>query len=209
MKETIKPDFFKTWAKEYEKKYAENGTSIQYRNAEHKKQEERSPYFESISRVLQKRGYLLREEFINICKWKTRRQTKRCKTNSDQDIKKITKTVISESQEIRNQIDSLKQLKGVGVPVASAILTVIFPNRYCVLDYRAWRALQWWQLKHVNFHKYSDFSKFLDDYNNYKSRDSYIKYWGHIRSLANKLKMKPRKIEMALWKYDKESGEQI
>jgi hypothetical protein len=61
------------WAKEYEKDYNTSNTSIKYYidNCENAL-EEKSPYFSSISKVIQKRGYLLKKEFISICEWKTK-----------------------------------------------------------------------------------------------------------------------------------------
>ncbi len=192
---------FESWAKKYED---------EYRNEENPIKEdlkEKSPYFESISEVLQKRGYLLKDEFVSICKWKTERQTNNYQKNSKEDIEKITKEAISKHQDIKVQIDKLDQLKGVGVPVASAILTVIFPKYYCVLDFRAWRALHWViSEEFIRFENYSKFSKFLDDFRNYASRNSYIEYWKKIEKLANHHNMTPRKIEMALWKYDERKG---
>jgi len=35
----------------------------------------------------------------------------------------------------------LTSLPGVGVPVASAVLALTFPDDYCVVDFRGWRAL--------------------------------------------------------------------
>ena len=62
---------FNLWAQEYEKNY---NSPIRYSDTHGNTVEEKSPYFESISTVLQKRGYLLKEEFISICEWKTKRQ---------------------------------------------------------------------------------------------------------------------------------------
>jgi hypothetical protein len=94
-----------------------------------------------MSAKLQKRGYLLKEEFVGICIWKTERQKKRYLENSDKYVKKITKEAFGAPEKDRVKI--LDRLEGVGVPVASAILTVVFPETYCIIDYRAWRALLW------------------------------------------------------------------
>ena len=102
-----------------------------------------SPYFESVSKVFQERGFLYKEEFVYIGIWKTQRQTKNYEKNPDEEIKSRSKLAISSHPDINEQLEALIELKGVSIPVASAILTVIFPNDYCVIDYRAWRALQW------------------------------------------------------------------
>src|SRR6185436_12784195 len=41
----------------------------------------------------------------------------------------------------RDRMELLTRLKGVGVPMASAILTLLDPRRYGVLDIRAWQLL--------------------------------------------------------------------
>lgn len=203
---------FDFWAKQYEKNYDE---PIEYIGDEGNDAKEKSPYFTSISKVLQKRGYLFKNEFISICEWKTKRQKRRYKTNHSIEIKKVTKNVIStqsthpDTKELINkQINNLIQLNGVGVPVASAIMTIIFPRYYCVLDYRAWRALHWTlkKSKSFRFASYSEFSDFLDNYGKYASLKSYSDYLEKIKKLAKGYNMTPRKIEMALWKYDEKKG---
>lgn len=197
------PIDFERWTEEYERNYSD---SIQYRNNKGEITKEYSPCFELISQVLQRRGFLLKEEFISICEWKTPRQRNRYKTNSDEDIQNITSNVISEHLNIEKQIPTLTQLDGVGVPVASAVLTVIFPEDYCVLDYRAWRALLWEISEPFSFRDYSEFSGIMDNFRSYASLDSYKQYLEKIRTLSRQNQMTPRKIEMALWMYDKKDG---
>ena len=200
------PIDFERWAEEYERNYRENNVSIQYRDNNGKIANETSPYFKLISQVLRERGLLLKEEFISICEWKTRRQRNRYQKNSEEDIRRITTTVISIHPNIKEQIHNLTQLNGVGVPVASAVLTVIFPENYCVLDYRAWRALLWVMSEPFSFNDYTEFSEIMDNFRNYASMDSYIHYLERIRTLAEQNYTIPRKIEMALWMYDKKRG---
>lgn len=151
------PINFERLAEEYERNYREDNIIIQYRNNNGEIVSEHSPYFESISQVLQRRGFLLKEEFISICEWKTRRQRNRYQENSEEDIRNITAAVISIHPNIEEQIDNLIQLNGVGVPVASAILTVIFPEDYCVLVYRAWRAIIWVMSEPFSFNDWTTF----------------------------------------------------
>ena len=196
---------FKNWVKEYERNHRENNISIRYKNNNGELVEEHSPYFESISQVLQGRGFLLKDEFVNICEWKSKRPQKRYKSNGEKDIKERTKIAISEHPNTEKQIKGLIELNGVGVPVASAILTVIFPEDYCVIDYRAWRALLW-VLSEFSFKEYNEFSEVMDNFRSYRQTDSYVEYLKKIRTLANQNQMTPRKIEMALWMYDKKRG---
>lgn len=196
---------FELWANE-----EDYNSPIKYIDDNGNIKEEKLSNFTSISRVLKRRGYLFEKEFINICEWKTKRQKNRYERNSKEEIKKVTKTIISIHPNTKRQIYELTHLKGVGVPVASAILTVIFPEYYCLLDYRAWRALLWvlklQESKSFCFKDYTKFSRVMDDFRNYPSLDSYIRYLEKIKKLAKQNNMTPRKIEMALWIYDKKNG---
>lgn len=174
-----------------------------------KKQLEKSPYFEIMSDVLQKRGFLLKDEFISIGKWKTRRQTSNYEKNSEDKVRELTKKAIFAPEKEKIQI--LLKLNGVGVRVASAILTVIYPERYCVIDYRAWRALLW--LKNIgksgqfNFQSYKEYSEFLDFVNKSDKIGIYFNYLKILRSIALNLDITARKLELAFWKFDQQKGQ--
>ncbi|MFA4835985.1 MAG: hypothetical protein WC749_07960 [Dehalococcoidia bacterium] len=198
------PIDFEFWAKEYAKMYL----PIKYRDEEGKPTLERSPYFESISKVIQKRGHLLKEEFQSIYTWKTKRRTSTFRTDDKEEIRKITAKVISEHPDPARQIWELTQLPGVGLRVASAILTVIFPKDYCILDYRTWKSLLWIAAYSFTYgENYLEFSKTIDRSLNYASLDCYLHYYlEEIRGLADKYSLTPRMIEMALWAYDKKEG---
>jgi len=62
-------------------------------------------------------------------------------------------------------VTALLELQGVDIPVASAILAAIYPERYTVLDFRALEALG--HARHdVHFYEeYLDFCKRLADSN--------------------------------------------
>ena len=194
---------FSSWAKEFEKDYR---TIIRYRDYNENLAEEKSPYFESISKVLQKRRYLFKEDFMNICVEKTWRPKKKYEVNSDEKIRGVTGRAISAHPNLEKQITELTHLSGVGVPVASAILTVIFPKDYCIMDYRAWGALFWTMLKPFKFKNYFDYSYALKNVRNYATLESYTFYLDRIKKLAIQNKMSPREIEMALWKFDEKKG---
>jgi hypothetical protein len=201
---------FEKWAKKYETDYE---SDIKKAGAEYpvfikdsgKKIADKSPYFEKVSKLYQKRGYLKWEEFYNIGLWKTRRQRNRYESKfNKKNVESITKKAISIDEE-EKKIRFLMELEGVGVPVGSAILTVIYPVQYCVIDYRAWRALKWY-LKDIVFYSYENYSEFLDSYDSRTSVESYLTYLKEVRKIAEKLSMTPRKIEMALWKFDEHRG---
>jgi hypothetical protein len=199
---------YEKWAKKYAETWLKETKKypIIYRDDKTGKNlKETSPNFEHCSKVFQKRGYLLFDEFISICKWKTDRQAGRYVSDSNKkQIREITFKIITQHLEIEQNLDELEKLDGVGIPVASAILTVIFPMEYCILDYRAWRALN----HRKNFKDYSEYSIFLDSYDHRSSIKSYKTYLEEIKKIAAQHPdMSPRKIEMALWKYDQSYGQ--
>ncbi len=74
-------------------------------------------------------------------------------------------------------------LQGVAVPVASAILTAIYPERYTVIDFRALEALG---------------SKTTD-----RSVNFYLAYLTHCRQLAKAHHVTLRALDRALWQWSK------
>src|SRR3989344_9174055 len=91
-------------------------------------------------KVVKKRGYLTKKEFVEIGMWKSPRPKKNYLRNSDKDVVEITKKALSTKFE-KSRIMLLVTLKGVSIPTASAILTLIDPKDYGVIDIRAWQIL--------------------------------------------------------------------
>ncbi len=198
------------WMEKYKTFYHNSKASIEYFNSTDSKQNKSrdfSPLFEKASSVFQDRGYLFKEEFLSIAMWKTSRQRRNYIKNSEEDIKRISSEVINQHLKPEERLEILTKLKGVGVPVASALLTVIFPREYCVVDYRAWRALLW--LIRNRLQDYPHFHDAIENFRNYNiSIDSYVSYYlPTIQELGEEYNMTPREVEMALWMYDKKKGE--
>jgi hypothetical protein len=196
------------WSKVYERDYFSDcgeGERFPIFVANGKKQRDSSPYFTKSSRVYRKRGYLTKPEFVSIGIWKSIRQVNNYYANSKEIIKDTTQRAIS-ADNLDEALESLLELKGVRIPVASAILTMVFPARYCVIDFRAWRALQWYNgsFKTMRYIKYSellnDFMRYHDDIKVYEG------YLMSIQRIARTKKCTPRKVEMALWKFDEYEG---
>jgi hypothetical protein len=61
--------------------------------------------------------------------------------NLPEKIREALQKAIAPTTSSREAILALTELRGVGVPVASAILTTIFPDRYTIIDFRALEAL--------------------------------------------------------------------
>jgi hypothetical protein len=75
-----------------------------------------------------------------ICGWKSKRRLALLANNSDAAIDAALNLALK-SNSIRDAVLALTSLHGVGLKMASAILTAIDPDNYTVLDFRALQAL--------------------------------------------------------------------
>ena len=76
-----------------------------------------------------------------IVRWKSERVVQYLIGNSNEKIRGVLAVAASPESSTEAAVKALLELHGVDLPVASAILAAIFPERYTVLDYRALEAL--------------------------------------------------------------------
>src|SRR5882724_8997372 len=86
------------------------------------------------------RGYLTREDLEKVCRWKSPRAIRLIKHNSAARVRAATRLALATRSEGR-RLEALRTLDGVSVPMASAILTLLNPRRYGVIDIRVWQLL--------------------------------------------------------------------
>ncbi|SRR5579871_209016 len=98
-----------------------------------------SRVFPLVSKRIQKAGDLTKRDVLLILKWKTPSFKKSySQTVSDDNMFKINKAVRGAGK-ADGEIEALKALDEVpeiGLPVASAILTVCYPHKFTILDIR-------------------------------------------------------------------------
>ena len=87
------------------------------------------------------RGYLTLDELATIVAWKSRRQKTNVLKNAAEVVAAVTRQAFAIG-EPRLAAWMLRYLEAVSTRMASAILTVYDPDRYTVLDVRAWAALE-------------------------------------------------------------------
>lgn len=140
--------------------------------------------------------YLTSEEFDEILHWKLRdqyrRQAERRKVNTKDVIRTVTGAALSithpdEDYEIELRLGILCCLRGVGVPVASAILALVFPEKYAVIDFRGWRQI------------------FNEERSTFSISD-YKRYLREIKRLAAELGWSVQEVDLAIWEYDRVNG---
>ena len=143
-----------------------------------------------------KEFYLTLAELEEIFKWKLRsqygRQTKQRSVNTDKNIISITRTAFEvihpdEEYETKLKLKLLTSIAGVEIPVASAILTLCFPDKYSVIDFRNWNQIYKSEKRKTNYtpKEYSDYLKI-------------------IRKMAEEFEMTPQEIDIAIWQKDRE-----
>jgi hypothetical protein len=130
------------------------------------------------------RGYYMRDEFIDVCSWKTARSRPRVASNTDAAVTDATGRALAASSEAV-RVSALLELSGVGMPTASVLLYFAFPDDYPILDVRALESL------------------------GVKPRSQYpvgfwVEYLRACRELARRSGVSIRTLDKALWQYSKE-----
>ena len=129
-------------------------------------------------------GEYTRKHLSEIFEWKTKgRGRSRLLRNSDKEIADALSLAVSANTE-RAAVAVLLGLQGVHVPVASAVLTAIDPERYTVIDFRALEALG---------------SDSVD-----RSVNFYLRYLDACRRIAKENRVKLRDLDRALWQWSNE-----
>jgi len=142
--------------------------------------------FNTVGAEIRKNGFLTFDEFYKICMWKSARQKQNYLKNK-KTIKLVTKKVFSIDDE-NIKIQKLCGLKGVGIPTASAILAIVYPDKYAVIDIRCIEMLQ-----HLGY----EIKKTITVKN-------WIKYISIVRTIAVDQKITPREVDKALFAMHRE-----
>ncbi len=145
-------------------------------------------------KIVKKRGYFTKKEFLLMSIWKSPRPKNRYLENKEKDIIEISKKVLSTNFEKR-KINLLTKLKGVSIPTASAILTLVDPDRYGVIDIRVWQLLYLYGSVKEKPHGINI------SFNNWYNYLIKLRYW------AKKMKTSARCIERTLFLYHKKIQE--
>jgi len=144
--------------------------------------------FDVVGPQIKKRGFLTFENFYKIGMWKSARQKQNYIQNKD-IVEEVTRLAFCEKDE-QKKIKILCKLKGVGIPTASAILTIVDPNKYAIIDIRCLQALR--RILHVKISERVSLS-------------TWVTYLSVMRNLAEENKMTPRELDMALFAMHRET----
>lgn len=152
------------------------------------------PGFSHAGDEMRGRGFARRREILEIARWKSPRRANLVDKNPDGVVEGITGLAFGLMRSAPEYAArSLDILDGVGIPTASAILTVADPQDFGIIDIRAWQALSRQCPSRFPWKEYSGFS----------SKD-YRCYLETIRDLASASGLSCREIDMALWQIGSE-----
>jgi hypothetical protein len=129
-------------------------------------------------------GDYSRENLKTIVKWKSPRPAALIEENTENDIVVALRFASARATPEALAVAVLTGLRGVGIPMASAILTAINPERYTVLDFRA--------LESLGIKNWPDNFAF------------YVAYLKACRELAASHGKSLRTFDRALWQWSKE-----
>lgn len=137
-------------------------------------------------RPARERGYLTRSELEAVCRWKSPRAIHQVRANTARQVRAATTLALGTRSEPR-RLESLLRLRGVSVPMASAVLTLIDPRRYGVIDIRVWQLL----------HARGAVTRNAEGVG--LGTGNWQQFLAVIRHLARKLRVKARDVERALF----------
>jgi hypothetical protein len=133
-----------------------------------------------------RRGFVSRGEFLAMARWKSPRALHHYKRNGPARVREATRRALAARTE-RSRMEHLLALDGVSVPVASAILTLLDPRRYGVLDIRAWQLL--YALQGVD----------ANPAGRGFSVGQWLRYLATLRAHARRLRVPVRAVEFTLF----------
>ena len=143
--------------------------------------------FGDISKNFKKNKTLSDEEFFKIIIWKSNRTKGRVLAGikkSKKSIKQIMRNVYN-AKDPEEKIEILTEIEGIGISIASAVLTVCYPKKFTVLDYRVWGIL------------FKD--KKVKNKRPPSSVPGYLDYVNICKNYAKKLKLSLRDFDRAMW----------
>ena len=153
---------------------------------------------EKLARVRRERQplYLTKAEFEEILQWKLGqqigRQRERRSANTEEIIRAVTGLALTithsdKEYELELRMGILCALRGVAIPVASAVLALVFPEEYAVIDFRGWRQI-------------------FGEGETVFSIPKYKRYLREVRRLADELGWPVQEVDHAIWEYDRRNS---
>lgn len=138
-----------------------------------------------------KEGFFTMGFLYDILDWKSPRSKKYWSRNDNAYVKEVSKKFFLFTDD-EDRVVCLRELHGFRVPVASAILTLMDPDNYGVIDTHVWQLL----------YHYGLVSEKEDGTN--LSTGNWLQFLDIIRPLAQQYKVSVRDIERTLFNYHRD-----
>lgn len=145
---------------------------------------------------IKQQAYFNKPEFLRMCSWKSPRPRRLYESNSSAEIRRVSIKVFAADSE-KEKIELLTSLKGVGIPTASAILTLTDPQDYGVIDIRVWQLL--YRFGAVTTRPSGTGFSF----------DNWLEFLERLRYWARRFNLSARDVERALFEHHKENQEGV
>ena len=100
--------------------------------------------FQYVSGNFQRNGCLTAEELFAVIIWKSNRSKTRIREGilrTGKSVEEITRGMHQHAT-AEEKVKTLLDIDGIGIPIASAILTVCYPHQFTVVDYKRGRQLR-------------------------------------------------------------------
>lgn len=133
---------------------------------------------------------LSKDELIAVCYWKSPRAIRLVRENDPDVVLSVSKAAFAYNDDAE-RMRQLSVLRGVSIPMASSILTLIWPEKYGVVDVRVWQLL--FAFGTVST-KPSGIGLVVADW---------ITFLDTLRTLASKTSRSVRSVEKTLFEYHK------
>lgn len=147
--------------------------------------------FETVSARFAEAGTLAPYDFFAIVVWKSNRSKTRVKEGLRQARKTVERLMaeVARAPTPEARVQTLTAIGGIGLPIASAILAVCYPEEFTVLDTRAWNALV---------------QASVDGLPGCWPRTAahYVQYCRACRDFARAMGLSLRELDQALWAKD-------
>lgn len=147
----------------------------------------------------ERKKHLEPEHFFAIIIWKANRKKTLIKDaliKQKKNIEDITGKIYEKIGDKRGQLDLLLDIDHIGIPIASAILAICFPNEFTIADYRSCNSLAKPPFNVKNF-SYSDFQS-----KGKKNRELYIEYVAMCKKFVPRYASSLRELDQTLWGMD-------
>lgn len=164
--------------------------------------------FTTVHGNVARRGAYAADEFLVVGNWKSHRPIGFYVQNRAERIEERSRAAFARAGQPRDQLSEadkpwnvLDQLRGVGIPVASALLTVWHPGQFTVIDFRA--------LHTLGAHEETPLAVDAMPYSRANEdwwKQHYDLYVRGCQAIATRVRRPLRTVDKALWRWSSENS---